>query len=161
MIEPRFRYKGELAKYFWALISLFLIAFLIHELIVGHLTEGNKGHIFEELMCIIFAGAFPVYMSVKGFYLLYKKKVCKAKGTAYEGWIKGETLKGIRDPYVVLHISCKGGDVVTPPISLDTERWIALRKCTVYRYKKLYYVDDIRLCSKGEKGINISSRENA
>lgn len=157
MRDTRFRYKGELAKYLWLLIALFFIAFVVFELSGGRLQGKPRSNTAEVLAFAVFGGGFPLYMSVKGFYLTYKKIICKSRGTPCEGLIKGETLKGIRDPFVILHISCDGGDVITPPITLGTEQRIASKSCTVYRYKELFYVDDIRLCKRGEQGIKIKS----
>ena len=39
MKRPRFRYKGELTKYLWAVISLSVIVFHIHELAAGKMLD--------------------------------------------------------------------------------------------------------------------------
>lgn len=157
MKSNEIRYRGERSKYLWALFSLAIITFLVFTLI-SVFSGGKSFHYHREgIMCAVLAGIMPLYMTIKGFYLAYKKHMCKKHGKPSDGWIKGKTYKGVRDPYYILHISADGGEVITPPVSLSESDRIGSKKCTVYRYKDLCYIS-IERCSRGEMGVSISSR---
>ena len=99
-----------------------------------------------------------LYSSLGGIFLLYKKNKCKAKGASYEGRITGKiginTLK--KGYYYKLRVLYKNGKIITPLIASKYVDNLKSKKCSVYEYNNMVYVDDYQLCNKGEKAVKIS-----
>ncbi len=99
-----------------------------------------------------------LYSSLGGIFLLYKKTKCKSKGNSYEGRITGKiginTLK--KGYYYKLKVLYKNGKVITPLIASKYINNLKSKKCSVYEYNDMTYVDDYHLCNIGEKAVEIS-----
>lgn len=99
-----------------------------------------------------------LYSSLEGIILLYKKTKCKTKGNSYEGRVTGKiginTLK--KGYYYKLKVLYKNGKVITPLIASKYIDNLKSKKCSVYEYNDMTYVDDYQLCNKGEEAVKIS-----
>jgi len=143
-------YQKEISKYRdWFRFLLFLSVILF-------LTSDSRA---DRTIIPISATAAIVSLlsSFSGIILLYRKIQCKAKGTPYEGRITGKrgisTLKN--GYYYELQVIYKNGKIITPTISSKYVDNLKSKRCTVYEYKNMTYVDDYQLCCKGEKSIRI------
>lgn len=143
-------YHKEISKYkdlFLFLLFLSVIIFLI--------LKNNFDHAIILIPAI--AAILSLCSSLSGFALLYKKILCKSKGTSYEGRITGKRGKSTskKGYYYELQVLYQNGKIKTPLIPYKYVDNLKSKKCKVYEYKNMTYVDGYQLCCNDEKPINI------
>lgn len=144
------RYQKEISKY----KDLFL--FLLFSSVIIFLILKND---FDNTIILVpaIAAVLSLCSSFPGFALLYKKILCKSKGTPYEGRITGKTGKSTSKNgyYYELQVLYQNGKIKTPLIPYKYVDDLKSKKCIVYEYKNMTYVDGYQLCCNGEKPVNI------
>lgn len=143
-------YQKEVSMYKdLALLALYL------SVIIFLIFDNN-----QDYTIILISAAVVIiclYSSLEGIFLLYKKTQCKTKGSSYEGRITGKIgISTVRKGYYYkLRVLYKNGKIMTPLIAPKYVDNLKSKKCTVYEYNNMTYVDDYQLCDKGEKTVKI------
>lgn len=144
-------YYKEKTKYFhFSAIILFLFI-----MIYLYLIEKEK--VDPMILLYILVIFVQLYECSEGIIIMYKKLKCRSKGTKYDGLIVGEIDHStIRNGYFYqLIILYNNGKVKTPYIRSKFVDKIKSKRCSVYEYNNMTYIEGFELCKKGEKPINI------
>lgn len=145
-------YYPEKTKY-TALLFLIITAFILYSALNGE--KSSRG---DYLFCVL-GVLLTIITGWEGVWLLIIKKLCKLKGTEYEGRITGRKSFIVGNNLLYkLEIMYNGAKFFTPFIQSKYADSLKSRKCRVYVYKRIAYADGYTLCKKGEKGIEIKIR---
>lgn len=147
----KLHYYKEKTKYFHLAVIL-LFSYIIIDLYLISKDKVDSMILLYILMILV-----QMYQCFEGIVIMYKKLKCKSKGTLYEGIIIGKighsTVKqGYFYQLIVLY---SNGKVKTPYIQSKYVDKIKNKKCKVYEYNKITYIEGFELCKKNNEGINI------
>lgn len=147
----KLHYYKEKTKYFHLAVILLFSYIMIYLYLI------RKDKVDAIILLFILMILVQMYECFEGIVIMYKKLKCKSKGTLYEGMIIGKIghsthRKGYFYQLVVLY---SNGKVKTPYIQSKLVDKIKSKKCKVYEYNKITYIEGFELCNKGEKGIDI------
>ncbi len=141
-------YYHEKTKWFYLALVMIMTAFLC-------VFSDDREAVLISAMIILLG----IYKGFEGFSLLYKKYKCKKYGEVYNGRITGRKSFIAGNMYLYkFEVIYDVGKVFTAYVQPKYAERLKNRKCKVYVYKKLVYVDGYALCEKGEKGIEIQTR---